>query len=224
MFFQNFAQSAWVLPLLPWLATPIVVAYALRQRGFLRVWGIACALLIAADAFTNGAWTPVPPHTSWATFFGVTFVILGDFRYFLLVEQARTPNRPPLAVLASAGALAFVVPLAAQLFRATTSIAGDLRTTYLTYEALFLGFLLVYGFALGRRRSPLERRLFGFELAQYGAWATIDVLLLVTKADSLYLARVVPDVLYYVVFVPFALRASAGDSSRASEVEGAHAP
>lgn len=212
MSFQSFAQSPWILPLLPWLATPIVLGYALRQRGFLRIWGIVFALLIAGDAYANGAITPVPPNTPWATFFGVSFVILGDFRYYLLVESARTPRRSPLVVLVVSVVLAFVVPLAAQFFRATTSISSDTRTTYLTYEALFLGFLLVYGFVLRRRSTPLERRLFLFELVQYVAWASLDVLLLTVKADVLHLFRIVPDVLYYVVFIPFAIRTRARDT------------
>ena len=171
------------------------------------MWGVLFALLIAGDAYANGALTPVPANTPWATFFGVSFVIIGDFRYYLLVEEARAPKRKPIVVLAIAVVLAFVVPLAAQFFRATTSISSDTRTTYLTYEALFLGFLLVYGFAMKRRSTALERRLFTFELVQYLAWVSIDVLLLVTKADVLHLFRVVPDVLYYVVFVPFAIDA-----------------
>ncbi|CAN5212379.1 hypothetical protein BH09MYX1_BH09MYX1_53870 [soil metagenome] len=206
MNFQSFAQSPWILPVLPWLATPIVLVYALRQRGFLRVWGVLFALLIACDGYASGAFTTVPPNTGWATFFSVGFVILGDFRYYWLVEQTRAPKRNPMLVLALSVVLAFVVPLAAQFFRATTSISNDTRTTYLTYEALFLGFLMIYGFVLRRRKSLLERRLFAFELVQYVLWASLDVLLLATKADVLHLFRIIPDVLYYVVFIPFAIR------------------
>lgn len=206
MSFQSFAQGPWILPLLPWLSLPIVLAYAVRQRGFLRIYGIVFGILIAADAFANGALTVVPPNTPWATFFGVSFVILGDFRYFLLVESARSPARSPARVLVTSVVLAFVVPLAAQFFRATTPISNDSRTTYLTYEALFLAFLAIYGFVLRRRATRLERQLFAFELVQYLAWAGIDVLLLATRADVLHLFRIVPDVLYYVVFMPFAIR------------------
>lgn len=177
------------------------------------MWGVLFALLIAGDAYANGALTPVPPNTPWATFFGVTFVILGDFRYYLLVEEAHTPKRRPIVVFVISVVLAFVVPLAAQFFRATTSISSDTRTTYLTYEGLFLGFLLLYGFALKRRSTAFERRLFTFELLQYLAWASLDVLLLLTKADVLHLFRVVPDVLYYVVFVPFAMKARRGSDA-----------
>jgi hypothetical protein len=207
MSFQSFAQGPWILPLLPWLAAPIVLGYALRQRGFLRAWGVAFVLLIAGDAFANGALTPVPPNTGWATFWGVTFVILGDFRYYLAIEAARRPSRRPLVVLVVAVVLAFVVPLAAQFFRATTSISQNPRWTFLTYEALFLAFLLVYGFVLRRRATAFERALFAFELVQYTLWAGIDVLLLTLKWDVLHLVRIVPDVLYYVVFVPFVIRA-----------------
>ncbi len=193
--------------MLPWLAAPIVLVYALRQRGFLRAWGLAFALLIAGDGYANGALSPVPPNTGWATFFQVSFVIIGDFRYYLLIEEARTPRRSPLFVAIASVVLAFVVPLAAQFFRATTSISTSPRWTFLTYELLFLGFLLVYGFVLRRRKTRFERTLFRFELVQYLLWASLDVLLLTVKADVLHLVRIVPDVLYYVLFVPFALHA-----------------
>jgi hypothetical protein len=46
-----------------------------------------------------------------------------------------------------------------------------------------------------------------FELVLYVGWALSDVVILVGH-DVGYLFRLVPNVLYYAVFVPFALRSA----------------
>lgn len=191
-----------MLPLLPWLATPIVLLAALRRQGFLRAWGILFAILIAVDAWCAGAFAPFPSTSRWAMLTGVVFVIVGDFRYFLVVEARR---RRPGRAFAIALGLAFVVPLASQALRMSPWAARDLRVVYLVYEVAFVALLLAYGALLGRASTRFERRLLGFELAQYGAWASVDALLLATKQPVLHVVRVVPNVLYYVAFVPFAL-------------------
>lgn len=211
MSFQSFAEGPWVLPLLPWLATPIVLLAALRRQGFLRAWGIVFAILIAVDAWCAGAFAPFPSTSPWAMLTGVAFVIVGDFRYFLVVEASRK-RRPSRAVAIALG-LAFVVPLASQALRMSPWAARDLRVVYLVYEVAFFALLLAYGGLLGRASTRFERRLLGFELAQYGAWATVDALLLATKQPVLHLVRVVPNVLYYVAFVPFALASEARDEA-----------
>lgn len=169
----------------------------------MRAWGVAFALLIAVDAWCAGALAPFPSTSRWAMLTGVVFVIVGDLRYFLLVEGSRSRRRGKAFLLALG--LAFVVPLASQALRTSPWAARDLRVVYLVYEVAFFALLLAYGGLLGRARTRLERRLLGFELAQYGAWATVDALLLATKQPALHLVRVAPNVLYYVAFVPFAL-------------------
>ena len=202
MTFQELYSSPWILPALPCVALPIVLVLALRRRGFFRVWGLVFALLIVADAYVNGALTPV--HSpGLATFFGIAFVVIGDFRYFVAVERNKG-----LALL-----LAFVTPLLSQLVRATVpSVAADLRTTYLAYEVLFFGVLAAYYFLRVRSLDGAARafatKLTIFEAAQYGLWIVIDVVLLTTKRDAAYLARIVPDAMYYVAMVPFVLRMS----------------
>lgn len=208
MTFQELYSSPWILPVLPWAAMPIVLVLAARRRGFFRVWGVLFAVLIAVDAGVNGAWTPV--HTPGvATLFGIAFVILGDLRYFLAVERDAGRFFAPVAI-----GLALVVPLLSQIARAAIpAVAAELRVTYLAYEVLFLAVLAAYSVlrvrSLGGPARAFATKLTLFVAAQYALWASADVLILTTRSDAGYLLRIVPDVMYYVAFVPFALRLAA---------------
>ena len=208
MTFQELYSSPWILPALPCVALPIVLVLAARRKGFFRAWGLLFAVLIVVDAYVNGALTPVSAP-GLATFFGITFVIVGDLRYFLAVEHTETSR---FFVPAALG-LALVVPVLSQIARATIpAVAAELRVTYATYEVLFLAVLAAYYFLRVRTLDgarAFATKLTLFEAVQYGLWASIDVLLLVTKRDAGYLLRIVPDVMYYVAFVPFVLRLAA---------------
>ncbi|MCX6951281.1 MAG: hypothetical protein NTV51_03725 [Verrucomicrobia bacterium] len=225
MTFESLSKSPWILPGLPWLVLPIVLVLAAKRRGFFRVWGVAFALLIAADAGLNGALTPVKEGTGWATFCGVTFVILGDMRFFLAAEWDGS------ALSVGRGfVLAWIVPLLSQLFRATVPwVTSSPRATFLTYELLFLGVLTGYA-ALRVRRMPgaqgdFARKLVRFVGLQYVLWAGLDVFLFATRLDVGHGLRLVPDVLYYVLFVPWVLRlvGEAREPAPASEVRATHA-
>ncbi|MBX3252407.1 MAG: hypothetical protein KF901_34855 [Myxococcales bacterium] len=208
MTFQSLSESPFVLPGLAWLALPIVLAFALRRRGFFRVWGLVFGALIALDAWLTGPLSPVSDERSgWATFFGVAFVLVGDLRFFVAAEWDAGRAR---ASLARAFGLAWIAPLASQLARALVpSIAATPRLTYLVYELIFL--VVLAGWYLGRaRRWSGARRVFASRLAaffalQYALWAGADVLLLATSADLGYGLRMAPNVLYYVLFVPYVL-------------------
>ncbi len=207
MSFERFAAGPWVLPLLPWLATPIVLLYALRRRGFLRTWGLVFAALIAVDATFAGPFSPLRQDGLAASLVGVAFVIVGDFRYFLIVEGSRPRRRSFGVVVGIAIGLAFVVPLVLQAVRLSPVAPTDLRKVYLIYEVCFVLLLLLYGLVLGRASNAFERGLLRFELTQYLAWASVDVLMLVTHKDVLHAVRIMPNILYYVAFVPYALHA-----------------
>lgn len=225
MTFESLSKSPWILPGLPWLVLPIVLVLAAKRRGFFRVWGVAFALLIAADAGLNGALTPVKEGTGWATFCGVTFVILGDMRFFLAAEWDGSALSVGRGFL-----LAWIVPLLSQLFRATVPwVTSSPRATFLTYELLFLGVLTGYA-ALRVRRMPGAQRDFASKLVrfvglQYVLWAGLDVFLFATRLDVGHGLRLVPDVLYYVLFVPWVLRlvGEAREPATASEVRVTHA-
>ncbi len=225
MTFESLSKSPWILPGLPWLVLPIVLVLAAKRRGFFRLWGVAFALLIAADAGLNGALTPVKEGTGWATFCGVAFVILGDMRFFLAAEWDGS------ALSIGRGfVLAWIVPLLSQLFRATVPwVTSSSRATFLTYELLFLGVLSGYAWFRIRRMADARRRfaeqLGRFVALQYLLWAGIDIFLFATRLDVGHGLRLVPDVLYYVLFVPWVLRrvGEAPEPAPASNVRATHA-
>jgi hypothetical protein len=114
-----------------------------------------------------------------------------------------------------------VVPLATQALRVVSPDAfSDLRRTFLLYEVLF--FVFVGALALirpvpaerPRAAATLSRRLTAFELAQYGLWAAADALILASGADGGFLLRIAPNLMYYALFLPFAVLAA-----RAAEAE-----
>jgi hypothetical protein len=105
-------------------------------------------------------------------------------------------------------AVSALVPLAAWIIATKAIGAGEGRVLFLVHEAMFtmlaLGMWLVT--RARRDRDDGERRwlakLCAFELLQYALWASADVAILV-GSDAAYLLRVVPNIMYYVAFVPF---------------------
>ena len=213
MTFESLAKSPLVFPGLVWLALPIVLSFALRRRGFFRGWGVLCGVLIGVDALVNGALSPFAEGSAWTTFFGVAFVILGDARFFVACEWDGTS-----ASIGRGVALAWIVPLGSQLLRAVfPSIAATPRVTFLAYELLFLVVLAIWFIARARRasgaRRPFAARVTRLFAVQYALWATADVVILWAGADVGYALRLVPDMLYYVVFVPYVLLTAPREST-----------
>lgn len=208
MTLQSLSKNPMILPGAAWLALPIVLVFALRRRGFFRVWGLVFGVTIAVDAWLNGPLSPIAEGSGWATASGVVFVILGDLRFFCAAEWDGTRG-----ALARAFVLAWIVPVCSQLLRATVpAIAATPRLTYLAYEVLFLVVLALWYLLVLRRRSPARRalaaRLARFFAVQYALWAIADIVLLTLPppASDVGLAlRLVPDMLYYVAFVPWVL-------------------
>lgn len=186
------------VPVAAWIACVVAVGLAARRKKlfwFTAFFAVVCAL----DAWMTGPWTPLRSDSAAMTAAGITFVIAGDLRYFvLLVDATRKTKRIVLAV-----GLAFIVPVLVQIARA----AGltELRKVFLLYELLFFALALAIWFAL-RPRSPFARRLTLFEIAQYGLWAGADILLLATGADAAWLIRIVPNLMYYAFFLIAAAR------------------
>lgn len=141
---------------------------------------VAFGFLIALDAWLNGGLTPLhEPHLKTAV--AVLFVMLGDFRFFYLVDRK----------LRQAIGRTLIVPVIALPF------ALKLPESYvwMIYE---LGVLVVAAFFLRRKRA-----LAAFEMAQYGLWLLADLVILLGH-DVGWGIRVIPNFLYYVVFLPFA--------------------
>ena len=208
---QALYDSPWHSPALFWMLGVMLLALVARQVGFLLGFTILFAVEIMADALVTGAWSPVPASSRWAQPLAIAFVILGDYRYFLLVERY-VRGGLGRAALAALG-WSFAIPLASQaMMRAAPTLFVDGRAIFLGYELAFTLLALVLRFVVLPRRlgrvSPAIRRwllaVTSFELAQYALWAIADIVIL-SGIEAGFLLRLVPNTMYYGLFLPFVL-------------------
>lgn len=191
-----------------WLVGLPVLIFLLRrlgERGSNRrfvLFGVAFQIAILLDAALQGELSPLTGATRTAV--SIAFVILGDLRFFLLLERfGRAPAAPLWRPLASS----LAVPVASTLARPL--LGSDPRQLFLLYELTFaLIAVVVLGVVLPRRDldPPVRRwmtRLTCYELVQYLGWAAADVLIL-RGHDVGYLLRLLPNGMYYAGFIPFA--------------------
>ena len=206
-------QAPWLLPAVAAagaVATGVLVARRLRggeSFGFVDVWGAAFALTTLADAVLTSKLSPLGASTAVAVF----FVILGDFRLFLLSERAARPRGPVFTAARRALGFAFLTPVlqhGAAFLLPQTFAGKELRFTFLTYEIICLVVLALYA-KLGAREGDdddvtLGNRVVGFFALQYLLWIVADasILFVPSLRDLGFGLRLVPNVMYYGVFVP----------------------
>ena len=225
--FKSFYDSALQHPGIAFIATAFfLIVFATKlpalraQRGarFLIGFVVLFGIEILADAFFTGAYSPVA-NTKWMQPVAITFVILGDYRYFVAVERAiRARSIDGVDGLGSpatwgiALAFAFIVPVLSVIPpKMFPEAFTNMNAIFLVYEAMFFVLALVLHVAVGPRRlasvdgdlARWVRLLTLFELVQYGLWATADILILSGVSEPGYLLRVVPNTLYYGAFLPF---------------------
>jgi hypothetical protein len=182
-------------------SAPGIEPYAAR---FVRAWTIVFALASIADPIATGllGWPLMP------------WVLLGDYRVFALVLVVMEPGRARASALVEAVAWTLPVPLVAYAtLRAMSLVAGEppAATLWIVYEtsfALLTLFLMarVVPRRVGIERAPVRRyvrAVLGFVCAYYVLWVTSDVLVM-TGHEWGWGLRVVPNLLYYGAFVPFA--------------------
>lgn len=219
--YEAIYASAWHHPGLCWLAAPLILAaLCLRRTGGRRLLRLAlyAELLIVFDAFCTGAWSPLPATAPLSVALAVLWVMVGDLRYFFLVEYYAPPpgpGRPPrlAGALLRAGMWSFFLPT---LSYATQQLLPHLlpskRALFCIFELLFVALMLYFRAVLLPRRLAAQpgsstarwlRRVTDFELWQYGLWAFSDLLIL-SGVQAALLLRLLPNALYYVAFVPFA--------------------
>ncbi len=212
--FEQAYHSVYHHPLVTWAAGAVVLAVLLAsrvpRRGFLGVALLVFELEIMLDAWLTGGLKPFADDATIATVTALTFVVLGDLRYFVLLERyGREDGVRPTRWLLYPLVYALVVPLASSVARWLWP--GNFRALFLTYELMFAALALGIRFAVLPRRearcsAPRQRflvRLTHFEIAQYLLWASADVVILL-GVDAGYLLRLIPNLMYYVAFVPFA--------------------
>lgn len=200
-------DSGWHHPFAAYLGLAVLVVLLARApRGtFLFRWAAFFGLVLAADATITGAWSPLPSSSPLFTPLSIAFVILGDARFFVLQERFARPDASRLQVTIVAALTSLVVPVTSTLLREVFPLLSEGRWLFLGYELLALAFVL--GTWLVRYRPALEaesRRWLGRVTAifatLYALWATADVLIL-WGVELGHLLRIVPNVLYYAVFL-----------------------
>jgi len=217
--FEAIYGSTWHHPVAFWVVgVPVLIFLALRlrevrgrdsERRLPLVLLLGFQLAILADAWMTSAWSPFSDETSSKTAASILFVVLGDLRYFVLLQRFGLPREEatnPRAWIALPLALSLVVPIASKVV--ASPWPNQPRVLFLVYELMFaaLAAVILFG-VLPRRRDAIAprwvRRLTQFEIAQYLLWASADVVIL-SGLDAGYLLRLLPNVMYYAVFVPFA--------------------
>lgn len=208
--FQAIYDSPWHSPLLFWaaaLAFAVTLA-ARRPTGFLWRYLALFTLAIVADAWATGALTPLG-NTVWMTPVAILFVVLGDLRYFLLLERFRRGSDGTVTPAGAARivAVSLVVPVASTVARHVLD-PRDGRVTFLVYELMFLVMALAIRFLwLPRRATEATAAWLGaltsFEIVQYALWALADIVIL-SGVEAGFLLRLVPNTLYYAAFLPYA--------------------
>lgn len=222
-YFEAFYNSPAQHPGLLWISAAAAGAWALRRRGLdpsMRRYLAGLTLLSLADAWLSsshvyglGALTGVAAAT-----LPLFFVLMGDFRYLVLLEVAVADGslRWSARALARAAALTLIVPLSSQAVLAALPSSLDTpRMLYFVYEVGFLiltSCLLVWHPGLGR--AAWLKPVSFFVLLYYGLWALADLVLLTTGSDLGFALRVLPNVLYYgglIAVMGWAASSGSGD-------------
>ena len=221
--FETFYFGALHHPLWSWASVLVLFACLRGLHGhkvrfadpFIPLFLTLFGLEIALDAWCTGAWTLLPDGDI-AQNVAIVFVILGDWRYFVLVERYANADGP------ASGARPWLIALAWAFFIPILSGAGtaiwpdffaEARWIFLVYELMFLALACVFGiFVLPARLKgapePVRRfvlALTWFEAAQYALWAYADVVIL-SYGDIGYAFRLIPNAFYYALFLPFVYR------------------
>jgi len=221
MSYANIYHSPWHNPGLLLVANGLLLIFLLRQkadtieRRYFRGLFLILALLAMVDALLTGELAPFPGPI--VPYVAIPFVILGDVRFFFLVERYAKSDgqtRSTLNLFLRSLAWGLIVPSTAY---GTKQLFFPERTNqwlFLTYESYFTILALVFAIVLLPKwlRSwnvPDDRKRWirGFavlELVFYALWATADVVIL-SGHEWGYLLRMVPNILYYAVFGWFVL-------------------
>jgi hypothetical protein len=196
-----------------------------RAAAFVRGYALLFAIETILDPISGGplmralglADGPVP------TIVMVAFVLLGDFRVFLLVlalaaygraEATGAARAPGLLRLAAEAALwTLPVPVVAVAVEAVLRALRDdvpAQSIWLVYELAFLVMALGMRQVLVPSRVPAEqprlrdylRTVLAYVATYYALWATADVAIMIGGLDAGWGLRIVPNQLYYAFWIP----------------------
>jgi hypothetical protein len=203
--------SAWHHPGVAWASSLLLLVVGLRVAPrYLKLYVAFWLVINALDAWLTGSLAP-SFATEYAKAIGIVFVILGDLRYFYLLERFTRRQALFFGIVRTAVALALIVPLwQTAIMRAWPQPFENARIIFLSYEALFvLVCVLLWQARYAPKMAGLDpelaiflQQLTAFELVQYVLWASCDALLLAGAEWAIGL-RLLPNVLYYGAFLWF---------------------
>jgi hypothetical protein len=181
-----------------------------REAAFIGVYSLGWTLETLLDPIVGG---PLTRALGWSETFAGTvvmfvFVLLGDLRVFLLVFGLAGPGALPRAL-----GFSLIVPVVTGVLYATVSwLVPDLpgQTLWLIYEIGFVAMAVWLARVwipnkLGPERAALRSMLtscIAFVAAYYALWATSDLVILL-GVDEGWGLRMLPNQMYYALFVPF---------------------
>ena len=216
-------QSLWALVAVPaaflaWLGAGgrRRLARDADPRGrFVAAWALAFALETIADPIATGPLArALAPLDGAAEALTLVFVLLGDWRVWLLVAALVLPLARRRAAFAGSALATLVVPALAYgahaaLRRRWPDLPG--QVLWLVYELGFAALALwvrARGLALlapeaDARALACARAVLAYAAAYYALWAGADLLIL-AGVDAGWALRMLPNQLYYSLFVPFA--------------------
>jgi hypothetical protein len=213
--FHDLYSSFFLTTVVVALLTVAGLAIWLRRKTFFTGWVVLFTIEILFDAFMTGTSSMWPTSSlmlaiMWAA------LLAGDYRYWLLIiryfdqPDARPSTTTRFGVYivtflinCLAGSLSsFIVPQEAD--------ADGMSQVFFAYEVTFVAIAVVVRvFLLPRwlKKAPSSIRAWLyratiFQILQYVLWASADVIVL-QGYDAGWALRIVPNVMYYGLFVPF---------------------
>jgi hypothetical protein len=217
-FYHSDLQSVYLLLVLPalfavywWAVAQPVHGTEPPAKRFVRFYTLVFCVETLIDPLATGPL--VKMLGGGGTLLGLSFVLLGDFRVFVLVFGVCAPGRSLAGVLREAALWTPIVAVGAYAgFAGINWIAGGApdQLLWMIHEVLFVALAaFVRNVVIPNRTDATDpnrvrlKRVMSFVMLYYGLWASSDALILWGGLDAGWLLRVVPNQLYYAVWIPF---------------------
>ena len=221
-------QAVWALLVVPigFLAYRIVVtpneetAAVPAAARFVSLFTIIFAVETMIDPLSTGPLLEAVSsgEDGLASAIPFLFVYLGDFRVLLLLAVVVHPDRGLRAALGWSLLATLIIPIVAGgLFAIAGLIWADVHSQVLWMLYEFGFFLLcvvlarhwlpreIRGSGLPQSEAQIDfaRSLLGFSAAYYSLWLFADLVIVVGGLDLGWALRIVPNQLYYALWIPF---------------------